>query len=61
MYVYIVASRIPYGMRGLKFGDLLEFRGHLTAHPIRDAWIEIDMRRTASNHAPVASHTGCVD
>ena len=41
MYVYIVASRIPYGMRGLKYTTYGMAMRNKKSHPIRDAWIEI--------------------
>ena len=41
MYVYIVASRIPYGMRGLKYTTYGMAMRNKKSHPIRDAWIEM--------------------
>ena len=54
-------GRIPYGMRGLKLCYRTPIFGHLTSHPIRDAWIEISATEWCRVAAHVASHTGCVD
>ena len=39
--VALIVSRIPYGMRGLKFGCRSCCPSDTPSHPIRDAWIEI--------------------
>ena len=38
------ASRIPYGMRGLKSSRTSPKSTRSSSHPIRDAWIEINNR-----------------
>ena len=55
MYVYIVASRIPYGMRGLKWKLVDSGLIRMVSHPIRDAWIEI-RHRPLGLPGPRASH-----
>ena len=54
-------SRIPYGMRGLKYRRVERRRLHGRSHPIRDAWIEIKKNTSQNKGGLVASHTGCVD
>ena len=47
-------SRIPYGMRGLKYPQITYIAEVMTSHPIRDAWIEID--RGDHRHSGDKSH-----
>ena len=55
-------SRIPRGMRGLKYTQRFEHRRHnQKSHPARDAWIEMLLRAASASWRTVASREGCVD
>ena len=55
-------SRIPHGMRGLKFANGNQGNLPLGSHPAWDAWIEIWPGQDCLQQPPdVASRMGCVD